>query len=312
MKLPFAFNLKLVFRLLLPGFVVALGLYPLLHSLLGVLNIDLAAESLLFIAALLCGWLFVVLDMQIYMAFEGRRYWFPLFRRLSVWLELRRLKSLLRDLENPRHAREASVELRRFPMNAAGEFYVPCPTRIGNLITAYEDYPQRVYGMDGVFYWYRLWLLLDNDLREELDNQQALADSTLYTAVALKICGLAMLGYGLAVYLDLDWQRSSLPDAPVLLFFAGAAFLASYLLYRLSLHLHAAYGESFKALFDVHRDKLDPQVDAAVAGVAEREKDYGLNSRPQAEKYQIAWRYLHNNRFKETDGTVRIVKPVQN
>ncbi|SEH04636.1 hypothetical protein [Candidatus Venteria ishoeyi] len=308
MKMPFAFNLKLVFRLLLPGFVFALALYPLLHSLLNSLGVTLAPETLLTLSSVFCGWLLVVLDMQIYMGFEGRRYWPAPVHNLFIKREQGRLQHLLAALDKPETAAEASVELRRFPTDGKGEFYAAAPTRIGNLITAYEEYPKRCYGMDSIFYWYRLWLLLDNDLREELDNQQALADSTLYTAVALKICGLAALAYALMQMLN-PGSYTYLPDSPVLLALAGASWLAAYLLYRLSLHLHAVYGEIFKSLFDSHRGLLDPQVDAALAEVAARENINDLEQRPQAEKYQIAWRYLHNNRFKDAAGQVRTIKP---
>jgi hypothetical protein len=39
--------------------------------------------------------------------------------------------------------------------------------------------------MDSVFYWYRVWISLDKDLKEDIDNRSALADSAVYSSFAL-------------------------------------------------------------------------------------------------------------------------------
>ena len=46
-----------------------------------------------------------------------------------------------------------------------------------------------------MFYLPRLWVKLDKDLREELDTQQAVADSAVYSSLALFITGLLWLAY---------------------------------------------------------------------------------------------------------------------
>jgi len=97
--------------------------------------------------------------MHIYMALEGRRYWPCWLRKLFLCAEESRLLMLREDFnasKNTDHVKyvELSVELRRFPLNDAGDFIARYPTRLGNLLTAYEEYPLRVYGMDSVFYWY--------------------------------------------------------------------------------------------------------------------------------------------------------------
>jgi hypothetical protein len=51
------------------------------------------------------------------------------------------------------------------------------------------------YGLDAVFYWYRLWVLLDKDLREEIDNAQAIVDSTVYIAFGFYLSALVTFFY---------------------------------------------------------------------------------------------------------------------
>ena len=76
MKLPFDLGVKLVFRLLLPGFFLMLGVRPLLLSALESSGAGTAYHDLaLTVATLILGWLLTILDMPIYMLFEGRRFW---------------------------------------------------------------------------------------------------------------------------------------------------------------------------------------------------------------------------------------------
>ena len=308
MKLPFEFSLKLVFRIVLPGFVLSLGLYPLIAKALATLSVDASPEIVLTLSALTLGWLFVALDMPIYMVFEGRRYWPGWLWRLLRALEKRRLKHLERVAESakksdPRKYREASVELRRFPIDRESEERrAECPTRLGNLIMAYEGYSNLVYGMDAVFYWPRIWVVLDKDLREEIDNQQALADSATYVAAALVACGvLALLyaGVGLLPNTQLEWMPY--PRAAGLLSAAGIG--SAWVFYRLSLHAHAQFGELFKAVFDMYRCKIS--VDDVVREVAEIAGQPSLAQLPAKDQFEIAWRYLHNYRIKIPSGVVR-------
>lgn len=74
MKLPFDLSLKIVFRVLLPGFIVALALLPLIDPVLQALNIPNYNEAVFIGVALIGGWLVLMLDMPIYMAYEGRRF----------------------------------------------------------------------------------------------------------------------------------------------------------------------------------------------------------------------------------------------
>ena len=73
MKLPFSFSIKLVFRLLLPGAVIALAIFLIAQTILGTLSVKAPAESVLAALVIISGWMTTVLDMHIYMLYEGRR-----------------------------------------------------------------------------------------------------------------------------------------------------------------------------------------------------------------------------------------------
>jgi hypothetical protein len=306
MKLPFTLSVKLVFRLLLPGFVLALGMMPIVQIILEKLRVEASMDLTVSVTTLFFGWLFVVLDMPLYMIFEGRRYWPAWLWRVFVEREQRRLRRLEADIQRYRATDrnryvEASVELRYFPINKEDRFEAAFPTRLGNLLAAYEGYSLRVYGMDSVFYWYRIWLVLDDDLRQEIDGQQALADSTLYSAAALYIsAGLCAL-YALLRSAGFLWI-SHLPDPRLLAVFALLLLLAGYALYRSSLHLHAQFGEIFKSVFDMCRDKVS--VDWALDRVNEIDLNADAKSLSPRERYEVAWRYLHNNKLRTAEGTL--------
>lgn len=308
MKLPFSFDLKTLFRMLLPGIVLGFALLPVIKVFTAAFLPGTPAINVFPLASIGLGWLFVVMDMQIYMIFEGRRFW-----PRSLWSyfhkkEQARCEDLF-DTVMKTHGRdnrafvEASVEVRRFPIDDHGDFCARFPTRLGNLLAAFEDYPNRIYGMDSVFYWYRIWLVIDHQLRELLDQRQALADSTLYTATALYISGAIYLAYLLPA--GFGRGTSVLPGNGALVSISVLCLLAGFLLYRTSLHLHASYGELFKALFDIHRDKV--KVDGIVEIVAELIENPTLTEATQKEKYDIAWRYLHN--YRVTIGNESVVVP---
>ncbi len=306
MKLPFSFSLKFIFRLLLPGFVATLSFVPVLQTVLKWLRVAFPIEWAFLLACVALGWLFVVLDMQIYMLFEGRRYWPRPVRRLFLRLErsrLRRVELTIQRTQGSSHRRyvEASVEIRRFPMNRDGRYTVSAPTRIGNLISAYEDYSLRIYGMDAVFFWPRIWLKLEENQRKEIDDQQALADSVVYSSAATYLAGLTCGLYALLQWL-LNQPSELLPGPAALLGLGLSCLSGGYLLYRIAIHIQANFGETFKAVFDNFHDQLD--MSSVVADIRKTWPEAVPPGASPAELNVIAWRYLQNYRVRLKEGVV--------
>jgi hypothetical protein len=302
MKLPFDFGIKLFFRLLLPGFFIAFGFMPILFAVLDHYGQSNKHEISFIIGTVITGWAVIILDTPIYMLFEGRRFWPRFLSTRFLSREERRLKIIkekVKKLEilDRKTYLEASVELRRFPTNNDGEYEAFLPTRLGNLITAFETYPDTRYGMDGVFYWYRIWIKLDKDLREEIDNQQALADSTVYISFALIINGLLCLVYAILLWFGISLSNH-LPNSLILCSLTLVCFLAAYLVYRISIVAYVQFGELFKSVFDIYRIRIKEEVSEALSEVLEFFNDASLKELSSRYKYKIVWRYLHNYKIK--------------
>ncbi len=312
MKLPFSISLKFVFRVVLPGFILSAGLLPLLQYLCAMLDIQSDIGTVLAVTTLLFGWFFVISDSHIYMILEGRRYWPEFLWEIFYKSECKRLQKIKNvhakalktsketgDKKATKDYLELSVEIRRFPMSADGEYEAQLPTRLGNLIYSYEEYPYRAYGMDPVFYWYRIWLKMDNELRQEIDDPQALTDSALYSVAALSLLGCLYFAY--ALYECGEYLFSGYWNEPSTCVILGTlAWFLGYAVYRMSLHIHAQYGEVFKSVFDNFNNRIN--VEPIIGELNRIFPDEKVAEQTRRQKFITAWRFLHNYKFKNRKG----------
>jgi hypothetical protein len=149
---------------------------------------------------------------------------------------------------------------------------VEFPTRLGNTIHSYETYSKTRYGLEAIFYWPRIWVNLDKDLREEIDSQQAVADSCVYSAFALGAAGMLWLLYGLAVIFEFSVSAGlkaldrmpnlgegifrHLPSPGACLTASLVFLLLSALAYRLAISTNEQFGVVFMAVIDTHARQL--------------------------------------------------------
>ena len=312
MKLPFTFGTdQLLFRLVLPGLILALLLSPAVVSVDGA-----SVDPLLYlpVLALFAGWLLGLCDTQIYMLYEGRRYWPMRLRCRALRREQRRLLRLQVSAERARATGdrqrylEACSDIARFPLAPDGERYAAMPTRLGNLMYEYELYPSCKYGLDSVFFFYRIWVSIDKDLRDEIDRKQASVDGALYLSFVLALAAvwfflwfwlaLAADAYGQSVQSWSAWLFGSkgrvelawaLPTW-VNLQLSGMCLVLAHGVYRVSLYAHAQYGEFFKALFDQHRSRLQHQ--DLLDYLAQATGDHSLGGADFKQANRAVWRYL--------------------
>jgi len=141
----------------------------------------------------------------------------------------------------------------------------------------------------------RLWLTLDKHIQEDVDSQQALTDSTLYSVAAIFTCGSLCIFYSVLELLVPSWIPY-LPNTNALITLSVSCYLSGYFLYRISLHLFAQFGEIFKAVFDVHRKRVEIQ--DVIRDIANITGDQNLLNSEEKFLYKVAWRYLHNYRIK--------------
>lgn len=280
-------------RLLLPGTILAAALFPAVLPLRDLAYPRLADELLFAILGLLVGFTFLIMDMPIYMLLEGRRFWPEWLRRRGLARETKRLERLMSkaNLESdPAKQVELALLTAQFPLERKTGRPVACyPTRLGNLLASFETYPTVKYGLDGVFFWPRLWVAIDKDLREELDSAQAVVDGAVYGCAALAIAAPLCISYAFASspWLDPDWRW--------LLCAAGCAAL-SFACYRGALPRYGQYGALFAAVFDQHRSKL------VLGGLlTDLDKHMNVSPSPQRsgpEEARALWRFLRWHRYR--------------
>ncbi|HEY6305550.1 MAG TPA: hypothetical protein VI488_03705 [Candidatus Angelobacter sp.] len=274
----------------IPGFVAAAAVLPL-TALRSASFLSLETDKTwpqLIVAAVIVvslGGLISSLNSEFYKVYEGRIFWPRRLYERSVAWQQQRVERLYREVEaqkdvNQQRYDEAWYRLRVYPFNReTGRRYAARPTLLGNILSGYEDYPDHCYGMDSVFYWPRLWLLVDKDSKQEIGKSWAVADGLLSLSTVCLMAGLAWAGAASGAAFDL-WSAERLPVAQEFTktwLAAGVWLLAAYGFYRLSLPFHRQNGEIFKSLFDLYRDKL-----RKITSLAPHE----------AELWDAAWAYL--------------------
>jgi len=266
-----------VFLRVAPGF---LGAFLVLFALGRLENVPIGdAVTMVATWGLLLGLFFLMTRYGIWCFYEGRWFWpaglarhlvarlqdkldkdFEQSRKLKQRIDefLRRgdlsAKELAELDETYSRYSELWFSIRQYPEDPkliwkvtdkleVGRRKVTCPTRFGNIVAEFESYPVIRYGIDPVFFWYRLRFLLPKEAYEAIDNSAAIVDSLVFTSVAF------------AMFTPLYMLVSSFA-CTVSIAVALASLLLSYCAYRLSLLGLRSYGEHFKALFDVYRQEL--------------------------------------------------------
>lgn len=184
-------------------------------------------------------------DLPVLRFLEG--YWHPWLRPLRRWLIAREVKrsqkisqrwQTLKRLNPAQMTAEQRDELIQLDWQ---QLYLPLenqlmPTRLGNILHAAEQRPLEKYGLDAIICWSRLWLLLSDVVKKDL--QEARAD--LNTAVRIWLWSL----------LFILWTIWAWWAAPVGIISAIFAY------YYWAVDAARNYGELIEATFDLHRHLL--------------------------------------------------------
>lgn len=109
------------------------------------------------------------------------------------------------------------------------------PTRLGNILRAAERRPYHRYGLDAIICWPRLWLLLPEAVKKDLQAAQ----TELNNAVRLIFWSLLFLVWSI-------WAWWAIP----------LALMAAAFAYGWALDAAAVYATLIEATFDLHRPLL--------------------------------------------------------
>lgn len=272
-KLPFSFGYPFFMRVFLPGVVVLSLALPLIVNLSGLDVGELIRDyyHILLISAFILGSTTFLLDLQIYMLFEGRYLTLYLPRVAKFFVNIQQNKISRVQLKVNKMKQEQYIErerelralisLRYFP--AESGFKAKYPTILGNILIHQEDLPWEVYGMDPSFFWAHIWLVMDEKQRKEIELIAATLDGVIYISFVFLVLAMIYLTSAFGLLLG---KVSVVPKLIVLKsikydlgFFLpwGLAFLGlTYLIYRLSFTFAQRKGDFFRAMFDLHRKKV--------------------------------------------------------
>jgi hypothetical protein len=268
-------------RVALPGALATAALYPTTAWLLEKLprQPEYVWQRIVAYLALafLLGGLVSLLSDEIYKIYEGRTLWPDWLRDLAIDRQQSRILKLRKRADEAFVAgdrnryNELWDQIGQYPMNEeSGEAEAQRPTRLGNILAAYEQYPLTRYGMAAVFYWPRIWLQVEKEKKEDIDAGWSIADGFLslsavsLTGGVLWIAEAAGKTVGVLGNLPIPFHSAGWSALAAL-----AWWLCGYACYRISLPSHRQNGEIFKSIFDLYRSKvwdltsLKPQEEAA-------------------------------------------------
>ena len=267
-----------VFRIVLPGAIVLFLLWPLIFPLIPAsmkleeLTDVITLLALLTPLAVIAGVGLMLMRDIIYRIYEGRLLWQrKLYNLLKSRLQDQIDKKIRRvnQLDNKSmQYKELSYWLRMFPLDEQGKPVAKRPTIVGNVLAGYEEYPLRRYGMDSIFYWYRLSLTLPESYATQIDRVWAEADGLMYVSFASLIIGFLYLLIAAIKWFTLSVMNlgippkptteylSSIPPPSILVLLFIALLSGAYVVYRWSIPTHRRVGEYFKAAFDIYRKNI--------------------------------------------------------
>jgi hypothetical protein len=165
------------------------------------------------------------------------------------------LDQIIQQRHEPDRADRAyRVRHQRFPRQRSATM----PTRLGNVFQAAESYPSdsRLYGMDAVFFWPRLYPLLPEPLRAELASARSAIDMMLVTSVLSATLSLGVAADGAAAHLPVLVQI--LAVVGLLAVSRGSYFGA--------VNAAVVYAELVRTSFDLYRRSLLSALGLALPG----------------------------------------------
>jgi hypothetical protein len=140
------------------------------------------------------------------------------------------------------------------------------PTLLGNTLRASEDYAKTTYGMDAVFWWPRLWLILPEAVQRQIDDSETPMISLLNFATQIGL--VTLIG---SIYLILQFFIKPIGPAgsigpidhwPLWKAILAACttsivgFVIAFLIYRSAVSQAKSYGMLIRSAVDLYRFDL--------------------------------------------------------
>ncbi|WP_136659651.1 hypothetical protein [Nitratireductor sp. XY-223] len=124
------------------------------------------------------------------------------------------------------------------------------PTRLGNIVESYNDYPDGRYGMSGVLFWPRLVQVTPDNYNTVIQDKKAYLDFSLAMANSAAVTAVLIPAYGPWVNGDVSWFAWFIAS----LFAAIVAGLS----YEMAVPAAKEFGSTLRAACDLFRlDLMD-------------------------------------------------------
>lgn len=119
------------------------------------------------------------------------------------------------------------------------------PTKLGNVFNSIEIYPKWKYGMDGVFFWTRIQLLMSEENKKTIDKMRAFVDMFITLT-------WIFLFAAIVYFIVLSYDEK---------YFISIGFFIVFLLFALSSYNMAVesamkFGYYVRSIFDLYREEL--------------------------------------------------------
>jgi hypothetical protein len=163
--------------------------------------------------------------------------------------------------ENPKVPPEHPERLRYAVENYPDDIEWVLPTRLGNLLRAFEVYPRVVYGIDSIPAWPRLQAVIPEHARTMIADAKAQLDFCINLSLGSWLAGLCYIVLAAAN------QQLPAPWIPVVAVVVGWAG------YRLALAAAMGFGTHVNSAFDLYRSELAKQLNLDLPRSADAERE---------------------------------------
>jgi hypothetical protein len=174
--------------------------------------------------------------------------------------------------EKPRISNAELSERRRLRLRLANEFPeqrdLILPTRFGNVVRAFERYPQIIYNIEAIRSWTRLQAVLPDAYKNSLDAAKTILDffvNIWFGSVVIAVAATLRLLYVTTSQIDDKF-------AWTLAVISGCGLLSALLAAKSAQGAAGQWGELVKGAFDLYRGDLCKQLGFELPREIERER----------------------------------------
>jgi hypothetical protein len=171
---------------------------------------------------------------------------------------LRRMNNVLdaRRQGVPESEEFSELSVWQTTSNYPEEVALVLPTRLGNVMRAYERYSDVVYGIEAIVVWPRLFMLIPEQARERIRDGEAL----FHFAVNMLLAGTLTLATSVGMIIDILYYNgvadaSKLFSFPIIAVLALGVFFTWFSWWVLP-DTARQRGEQVKSTFDLYRSNL--------------------------------------------------------